>query len=255
MTGIEVAGEATTGREAISLIASLAPDVVLMDITMPELGGLQAAARVSAEYPSVRVIMLSMHDNEEYVWQALRAGAAGYLLKSADSHELELAIRSVARGLSYLSPAVSGHIVSDYMRRQGIDHGPRERLTPRQIEIVQLIAEGNTNQEIAEALQISVKTVESHRSQLMSIIRATPSGRYLDQAVLSRAAGVIDTSPRSSIHHAARPRARARVAMLSGPARNNALLQTSDQAGSAIATDTATRPPPPGSPVAGSIRW
>jgi DNA-binding NarL/FixJ family response regulator len=168
MPGIEVVGEATTGREAIALVASLAPDVVLMDITMPELGGLQAAARVTADYPSVRAIMLSMHDNEEYVWQALHAGAAGYLLKSADSHELELAIRSVARGMSYLSPAVSGHIVSDYMRRQNIDHGPRERLTPRQIEIVQLIAEGNTNQEIAKALQISVKTVESHRSQLMS---------------------------------------------------------------------------------------
>jgi DNA-binding NarL/FixJ family response regulator len=139
-----------------------------MDITMPGLNGLHTAARAKAEHPQVRVIMLSMHDNEEYVWHALHAGAAGYLLKDADGAELELAIRSVARGLSYLSPAVSGHLVSDYVRRAGPERGSLERLTPRQIEIVQLIAEGYTNREIADQLDVSLKTVESHRSQAMS---------------------------------------------------------------------------------------
>jgi DNA-binding NarL/FixJ family response regulator len=168
MSGIEVVGEAGNGREAIEMIGRQLPDVVLMDITMPGLNGLHTAARAKAEHPQVRVIMLSMHDNEEYVWHALHAGAAGYLLKDADGAELELAIRSVARGLSYLSPAVSGHLVSDYVRRAAPERGSLERLTPRQIEIVQLIAEGYTNREIADQLDVSLKTVESHRAQAMS---------------------------------------------------------------------------------------
>jgi DNA-binding NarL/FixJ family response regulator len=167
MPGVEVVGEAASGRQALEMIGRLLPDVVLMDITMPELSGLHAAARASREHPSVKVIMLSMHDNEEFVWQALHAGAAGYLLKGADPGELELAIRSVARGMSYLSPAVSNHVVANYVRRTDPDT-PRDRLTPRQIEIVQLIAEGKTNQQIAATLEISLKTVESHRAQLMS---------------------------------------------------------------------------------------
>ena len=168
MRGIEVVGEAVDGRDAIEMIGRLLPDVVLMDITMPGLNGLHAVVRAKADHPDVRVIMLSMHDNEEYVWQALRAGAAGYLLKDADPGELELAVRSVSKGLSYLSPAVSGHVVSDYLRRATPETGPLERLTPRQIEIVQLIAEGHTNQEIAGQLDVSLKTIESHRAQLMS---------------------------------------------------------------------------------------
>jgi DNA-binding NarL/FixJ family response regulator len=167
MSGVEVVGEAGDGREAIELIAKLLPDVVLMDITMPGLNGLHTTVRTRTEYPSVRVIMLSMHDNEEYVWQALNAGAAGYLLKGADPTELSLAIRSVAQGGSYLSPAVSRHVVNDFVRRVGTDRSSLDRLTPRQLEIVQLIAESHTNQEIAHELDISLKTVETHRAQLM----------------------------------------------------------------------------------------
>ena len=168
MSGVEIVGEAGDGREAIELIGKLLPDVVLMDITMPGLNGLHTTVRARTEYPSVRVIMLSMHDNEEYVWQALNAGAAGYLLKGADPTELGLAIRSVAQGGSYLSPAVSRHVVNDFVRRVGTDRSSLDRLTPRQLEIVQLIAESHTNQEIAGELDISLKTVETHRAQLMA---------------------------------------------------------------------------------------
>jgi DNA-binding NarL/FixJ family response regulator len=165
--GIEVLAEADDGREALRLVGEHLPDVLVMDITMPGLNGLNAAARVVTEYPQCRVIILSMHDNEEYVWQALHAGASGYLLKDASPTELELAIRAVARGGSYLSPRVSRYLVSDYVRRVSSERSPLDRLTPRQREIVQLIAEGYTNPEIARTLGISLKTVETHRSQLM----------------------------------------------------------------------------------------
>jgi DNA-binding NarL/FixJ family response regulator len=167
MLGIEVVGEAVDGREAIELAETTRPDVVLMDITMPGLNGLGALTRILRGDPRTRVVMLSMHDNEEYVAHALRAGAAGYLLKSAAPGELELCIRAVARGGSYLSPDVSRHVVSDYVRRAGGERSSLERLTPRQVEILQLIAEGNSNREIARLLALSVKTIESHRAQLM----------------------------------------------------------------------------------------
>jgi len=167
LAGIEVVAEASDGREALNLVKAHRPDVVLMDITMPELNGLEATARIVKDYPSVRVIVLSMHASEEYVWQALRAGAAGYLLKDADTAELELAVKAVARGESYLSPAVSKHVIGDYIRRTGGETSSLELLTPRQREILQLIAEGHTTKDIARILEISVKTVETHRMQLM----------------------------------------------------------------------------------------
>jgi DNA-binding NarL/FixJ family response regulator len=174
LAGIEVVGEADDGREALRLIGELRPDVVLMDIAMPGLNGLEAVARVAKEFPDVRVIMLSMHANEEYVLQALRSGAAGYLLKGARTAELELAVTSVAHGETYLSPAASKHVVSGYVQRTGEGAGgggseprPTERLTPRQREILQLIAGGVTTKAIAQQLSISVKTVEMHRAQLM----------------------------------------------------------------------------------------
>jgi DNA-binding NarL/FixJ family response regulator len=166
LAGIQVVAEADNGRDALRLIGTHQPDVVLMDIAMPGLNGLEAAARVSDRFPYVRVIMLSMHVNEEYVLQALRAGAAGYLLKDASTAELELAVKSVARGDTYLSPPVSKQVVSDYVRRVG-EPSPLKRLTPRQREVLQLIAEGHTTKEIAHTLNISVKTVETHRTQLM----------------------------------------------------------------------------------------
>lgn len=165
--GVEIVGEAVDGRHALAMIKTQEPDLVLMDISMAGLNGLEATARIAKEFPEVRVLILSAHANEEYVWQALRAGAAGYLLKDAGTAELELAIRAVARGESYLSPAVSKHVVADYVRRVGGEPRTLELLTPRQREILQLIAEGQTTKEIARTLHISVKTVETHRMQLM----------------------------------------------------------------------------------------
>ena len=176
LTGIQVVAEASDGREALRLIKTYQPDVVLMDIAMAGLNGLEATARVTKEFPTVRVVILSMHSTEEYVAQALRAGAAGYLLKDAAAAELELAVTAVARGETYLSPAVSKHVIADYLRRVGDREASggggatpaSELLTPRQREILQLIAEGRSTKEIAAILHLSVKTVETHRTQLMA---------------------------------------------------------------------------------------
>lgn len=167
LAGVEVVGEAENGREALRLVATLTPHLVLMDIAMPELNGLEATARIAHDFPRVRVLIVSMHANEEYVYQALRAGAAGYLLKDSGTEELELAIRAIARGETYLSPAVSKYVVTDYVRRLGEESSPLDQITPRQREILQLIAEGKSTKEIAELLYISTKTVETHRTQLM----------------------------------------------------------------------------------------
>jgi len=167
MEGIEVIAEASDGRDALRLVRAHRPDVVLMDIAMPGLNGLEAAARIAKKFPNVRVIILSMHVNEEYVLQALRAGAAGYMVKGADAAELEIAIRAVARGETYLSPMVSKHVVTDYIQRISGETSPLELLTPRQREVLQLIAEGYSTKKIARTLKISVKTVETHRMQLM----------------------------------------------------------------------------------------
>jgi DNA-binding NarL/FixJ family response regulator len=165
--GIQVVAEAGDGREALHLIAAHQPDLVLMDIAMPEMNGLEATAHVVKEFPQVRVIILSMHANEEYVLQALRTGAMGYVLKDAGIGELELAVRAIASGETYLSPAVSKHVVADYVRRVGSESSSLEQLTSRQREILQLITEGRTTKEIADLLYLSVKTVETHRMQLM----------------------------------------------------------------------------------------
>ena len=167
LSGIQVVAEAGDGREALSLIELHQPDVAVLDIAMPGLNGLEVAAQVADNFPYVRVIILSMHATEEYVLRALRAGAAGYLLKDADTAELELAIKAVTRGETYLSPAVSKHI-TEYIRRVGEEaHSTLERLTPRQREVLQLVAEGHTTQEIARMMNLSTKTVETHRTQLM----------------------------------------------------------------------------------------
>jgi DNA-binding NarL/FixJ family response regulator len=174
LEGVEVVGEAGDGRQALRLVETNRPDLILMDISMPELNGLDAVTQVGRAYPQVRVIILSMHSNEEYVLQALKAGAAGYLLKDAGISELELAVRAVGRGETYLSPAVSRGVIDAYLQRLGSppETGaalatPGAKLTPRQREVLQLIAEGRTTQEIAGRLQVGVKTVETHRAQLM----------------------------------------------------------------------------------------
>ena len=167
LSGCEVVGEADDGREALRLAATLQPDVILMDILMPELDGVDAAAQVAVVAPHARVLMLSMNAAAEHVLRALQAGAAGYLLKNISPAELELAIRAVARGETYLSPAVSKYVIEGYLRRADTAVSPLERLTPRQREVLQLIAEGATNKEIARKLNISQKTAETHRAQLM----------------------------------------------------------------------------------------
>jgi DNA-binding NarL/FixJ family response regulator len=166
--GIEVVGEVSNGREALEMIRTELPDLVLMDIAMRELGGLEALPRITKNFPSVKVIILSAHANEEYVIRALRSGAAGYMLKDAATLELELAINSVAQGKTYLSPSISRTVIDSYLERVGSLSSPIEQLTARQREILQLIAEGKNTKEIAGMLDISIKTVEAHRLQLMA---------------------------------------------------------------------------------------
>jgi DNA-binding NarL/FixJ family response regulator len=164
---VEVVAETGDGREALELLEKHRPDIALVDITMPSLTGLEVAKRVRRDFPDVRVIILSMHTTEDYIARAIRAGVAGYLLKNADPVELELAIRAALKGDMYLSPAVSKQMVENYMRRLGPDDSLQEPLTARQREILQLIAEGKTTKDIASLLDVSVKTIETHRKQLM----------------------------------------------------------------------------------------
>lgn len=168
LADVTVVGEASDGREAIEQVRRCQPQVVLMDIAMQGLNGLEATARIMREHPQVRVLILSMHANEEYVAQALRSGAAGYLLKGATLPELELAIRSATRGETYLAPNVSRPLVDEYLRRVGGDRGELDRLTPRQREVLQRLAEGLATKEIAARLHLSPKTVETHRAQIMA---------------------------------------------------------------------------------------
>ncbi len=167
LADLEVVAEAGDGRTALALIAEHQPDVVLMDIKMAGLNGLEATSRIVRDMPSVRVVILSMYANEEYVVQALRTGASGYLLKDAGTAELEVAVRAAARGETYLSPAISRRMIQDYLQVVGGEGGALEQLTPRQREVLQLVAEGNSVREIAQLLHVSVKTVETHRAQLM----------------------------------------------------------------------------------------
>lgn len=166
---VEVVGEAGDGREALMLVKQLRPEVLLLDITMPGLNGLEVAARITKDYSGVRVIILSMHDSEEYYWRALKAGAAGYLLKRAARAELEDALQQVMRGEIYLSREISARLVKKFPG-QGIA-GRKcsfEQLTGRQREILQLIAEGQNTKTIGDILKVSPKTVEYHRMKLMT---------------------------------------------------------------------------------------
>jgi DNA-binding NarL/FixJ family response regulator len=164
---VEVVGEAGDGHDALRLVEKLRPEVVLLDIGLPGLSGLEVAGRITRLDASIRVVILSMHTSEEFVLRALRAGCAGYLLKDSAVSELEVAVRAVARGETYLSPAVSKRVVDDYVRRSGGAVNPLEALTPRQREILQLAAEGHSSKDIAQRLGISYRTVEGHRAQLM----------------------------------------------------------------------------------------
>ena len=166
-SGIDVIREARDGREALAAMRQNAAEVVIMDITMPGMNGLETTARLKKIYPRTKVLMLSMYSSDEYVIQSLRFGADGYLVKDSAAPELEKAIHAVARGERYLGEGdVRKRLEKQIASAQGMKD-PLERLTPRQREILQLVVEGNKTREIAELLNVSVKTVETHRAQLM----------------------------------------------------------------------------------------
>jgi DNA-binding NarL/FixJ family response regulator len=164
---VEVVAECGDGREALERITRQLPDVALIDIGMPGLSGLEVARRAAQEAPKTKIVILSMHADPTYVTQALRAGVAGYLLKGAAVSELPLALRSVMRGETYLTPKVSKSVVEGFLRDGGEEPDLLEGLTRRQREILQLIAEGHSTKEIAGILEVSAKTVETHRARLM----------------------------------------------------------------------------------------
>lgn len=169
LPGVTIVAESGDGRETLALVHQHNPDVVIMDITMPSLNGLDATARILRECPRTKVLILSMHTGEDYVLQALRAGATGYLLKDAATAELRLALEAVQRGETYLSPTISKEVLA---RHRQLANDPKadttKTLTPRMREIVQLIAEGRSTKEIAFLLNLSVKTIETHRMHLMA---------------------------------------------------------------------------------------
>lgn len=168
LQGMDVVAEAQNGHEALKLVETLRPDIALLDISMPGLNGIETTRQIKAHYPATRAIILSIHDGEAYVSQALRAGASGYLLKDATSAELELALHAVARGETYLSTRVSGAVIERFLQASEQDAEPLHKLTARQREILQLIAEGHSTKEIAARLEVSIKTIETHRALLMA---------------------------------------------------------------------------------------
>jgi DNA-binding NarL/FixJ family response regulator len=170
MADVEIVAEASDGRHALRLIEEHHPDVVLMDIMMPELNGLDATARAASKFPNTRVVILSMSADQEFVLQALQAGAAGYLLKNVTPAELELAIRAAARGEIHLCSAISKHVINGCLASGKATASSQTQLTPRQREVLQLIAEGSTTKAIAKKLGISVKTAESYRAELMEAL-------------------------------------------------------------------------------------
>jgi DNA-binding NarL/FixJ family response regulator len=167
---IEVVGEATNGSEALKMVDELHPDVVLMDIAMPIMGGLEATRRISRDYPKTKVLVITQHDDKEYVFPVIESGASGFISKAAASSELAQGIRSVYRGDSFLSPSVAKLLVENYQTTAGerSKKDPYNQLTGREREILKLLAEGYSTQEIAGMLVITPKTVEGHKTNLMS---------------------------------------------------------------------------------------
>lgn len=182
----EVVGEAANGKDAVDLAGSLQPDVIVMDVSMPELSGIEATRRIGEVSPKARVLALSMHRDSVYVREILRAGARGYILKDAQESELLGAVRAVGKGDGYLSPAVSDAVLNDY-RKHVTD--PLDLLTAREREVLQHIAEGKTNKEIAVFLGLSVYTVEAHRGRLMEKLNLHSTGELVRFALRN---GLID---------------------------------------------------------------
>ncbi|MEW5956781.1 MAG: response regulator transcription factor [Chloroflexota bacterium] len=166
-TEIQVVGEAEDGQQAIQKTVQMLPDVVVMDITMPVLNGLEATRQIKKLCPQVKVVVLTVHSTEEHIFQILRAGASGYVVKQGAVNELIEAIQTAYRGETYLSPAISRQVVDEYDRRAEATKDRYDKLTGREREVLQMIAEGRTNREIAGRLHITIKTVEAHRAHLM----------------------------------------------------------------------------------------
>lgn len=177
---MEVVGEASNGNEAVELVKSLEPDVVIMDVNMAELNGIEGARRISEATPKTKILALSMHRDAVYVREMLRAGAKGYLVKDIDDDALIDAVRAVARGDAYLSPAIANSVLDEYRKHVT---NPIDLLTPREREVLQLVAEGKTNKEIATHLSLSVYTVEAHRSRLMEKLNLHSTGDLVRFAI------------------------------------------------------------------------
>ncbi len=183
---LEVVGEASNGREAVECAASLQPDIVVMDVTMPELNGIEATRRICENSPRTRVLALSMHKDAVYVREILKAGAKGYLLKDAGEGDLLKAIRAIVKGEGFLSPAVSDAVLNDYRKHVT---NQIDLLTSREREVLQWIAEGKTNKEIASVLVLSVYTIEAHRGRIMEKLNLHSTGELVRFALRN---GIID---------------------------------------------------------------
>lgn len=181
---MEVVGEAEDGREAVRLACELKPAVVVMDVAMPLLNGVEATRQIKRDCPECQVLMLTMHDDEEYIRQVLAAGALGYVLKYAAASELFGAIRAVNRGEAVLSPAITRLVIEDFLRWANVqpNYTPNG-LTPREREVLQLVAEGYTNKEISQILSVSIKTVQAHRSNLMQKLDLHDRGELIKYAI------------------------------------------------------------------------
>ena len=182
---MEVVAEAVDGRDAIAKAREFKPDVILMDIAMPLLNGLDATRHIRRDNPNARVLVLTMYESDEYVSQMLEAGAAGYVLKKVAGSELVYAIRAVHQGEAFLYPSITKRLVEDYLRRveSGQERVTFDGLTDREREVLQLIAEGHTNKEIADLLSLSVRTVQNHRAHIMEKLGMHDRGELIKYAI------------------------------------------------------------------------
>jgi len=180
---IEVIAEAVNGRDAIRMAEKYRPDIILMDFSMPDLNGLEATRQLVRLNSEVKVIILTRHGNQEYVDRLLRAGASGYLIKNSAADELILAIQAVYRGSKYLDPTIASGVIDGYLKPKHHQNGDMKKLTPRQREVLQLIAEGHPNRDIASKLHISVKTVENHRANIMKALDLSTTADLIQYAI------------------------------------------------------------------------
>ncbi len=190
---MEVVAEAVDGRDAVDKARAVKPDVILMDIAMPLLNGLEATKQIRRDQPNARVLVLTMYESDEYVAQMLEAGAAGYVLKKVAGSELVYAIRAVYQGEAFLYPSITKRLVEDYLRRveSGQERDSFDGLTDREREVLQLIAEGHTNKEIADLLHLSVRTVQNHRAHIMEKLGMHDRGELIKYAIQK---GIIELS-------------------------------------------------------------